>query len=146
MKSAADRTIESLHRQLSDEKRKHATTRQELQRVIRRQMALTTPGLRDLMGTFPALRRLLAVLVEAAELQDPSRGAPMSDVMRVGHGDSSVEKALESYRKARANVRHLDKEMGKFAKRWYDKMDAELEDRTYNWASLVGASQWEYED
>jgi hypothetical protein len=36
--------------------------------------------------------------------------------------------------------------MGKFAKRWYDKMDAELEDRTYNWASLVGASQWEYED
>jgi hypothetical protein len=145
MKSASDRTIESLQRQLSDEKRKHAQTRQELQRVIQRQQAILPPRLRDLFGTYPALRRLLAVLIEASELADPSRGAPLSDTMRVGHGSSSVERAVESYRKARANVRHIDSGMGKFAKRW-DKLNRELEDRTDSWAALAGATQWEFEE
>jgi hypothetical protein len=146
MKSATDRQLESLHRQLAEEKRKHAQTRQELQRVITRQQAIIPPRLRDLMGQYPALRRLLAVLVEASDLSDPSKGAPMSDVMRVGHGTSSTERAVEDFRKARAAVRHLDREMAGFSRRWKKKLDAELEDRTYSWASLVGASEWEYEE
>ena len=80
--SATEARIRELSRQLNNEETAHTRTRNELQAEIERVWCLVPGHWINLMGAFPPLRQLLHVLAQAANLQDPSRGAPHEDVMR----------------------------------------------------------------
>lgn len=116
--SATDKRIRELSRQLENEKRDHARTRNELQSEISRVWRLVPSHYINLMGVYPALRKLLHVIAEAADLQDPSRGAPAEDTMRtqfVHTGDnassSHAEQAYSTHRKHRADVAKMNQEI-----------------------------------
>jgi hypothetical protein len=116
--------IESLHKQLKDEKKAHARTRTELQAEIARTWRLVPSHYINLMGVYPPLRRLLHVLAEAADLQDPSRGAPIEDTMRtqfvhVGENASTsqTEAGVLSHRRSRAAVEEIRKQLDYFTHR-----------------------------
>lgn len=111
-KSASTRAIESYRTQLEAEKASHARTRRELQVEIERVWRLVPSWKIHLMGAYPPLRKLLMVLGEAAELQDPSSGQPMSDTMRSEVTEySSTERAVLTHKKHRATVAEMNKQL-----------------------------------
>jgi hypothetical protein len=143
-KSSWERKLEDLNRQLAREKLAHAKTRQRLDRW----RWLATPRILDLMGVYPPLRKLLHVLAEAADLQDPSRGAPIEDTMRVGYipdgenaSTSSTELAVLTHRKHRADVRFIGRELDILRREFTNKLEA----KTAEFAAVSSASQYEYE-
>lgn len=114
-KSATTRTIESLHAQLKTEKADHARTRRELQAEIERVWRLVPSWKIHLMGAFPPLKKLLVVLGEAAELQDPSSGAPTSDTMRSEVTElTPTERAVLTHRQHRATVAEMNRQLDWF--------------------------------
>jgi hypothetical protein len=146
-KSATEAKIRELSRQLEAEKRDHARTRNELQAEITRWQRLARPNILDLMGVYPPLRKLLNVLAEAADLQDPSRGSPIEDTMRteyVAVGDrastSSTERGVLTHARARHNVRVISGELEHLR----SDFNARLDDKTHWLAKLVGGEEWEY--
>lgn len=135
--SASDAKIRELSRQLKNEKTAHSVTRNELKREVERVWRLVPTHYITLMGVYPPLRKLLHVLAEAADLQDPSRGAPVEDTMRtqfVPDGEnastSSTERGVLTHARVRAHVRMFNKE---------------LEAKAHYWAQTIGASEWEYQ-
>jgi hypothetical protein len=119
--SASERRIRQLSDQLESEKVAHARTRNELQSVIDRTWRLVPSHYIALMGVYPPLRRLLTVLGEAADLQDPSRGAAIEDTMRVDFvhsgeqaSSSHPEHALTTHRRHRQTVETLRSELDWF--------------------------------
>lgn len=146
--SASDAKIRELSRQLKNEKREHSETRRMLQREIERVWRLVPSHYITLMGVYPPLRKLFHVLAEAADLQDPSRGAPIEDVMRtqfVHVGDnastSHTEAAVSSHARVRHNTQIIRTEMESLRK-YFTKL---LEDKARTLARLVGSEEWEYE-
>jgi len=116
--AATTKAIRSLQTQLRDEKTAHAVTRNNLQAEIARIWRLDPGHYIPLMGAYPPLRKLLHVLAEAADLQDPSRGAPIEDTMRtqfvhVGEhaSTSATEAAVSTHRHQRAVVAEMLKEL-----------------------------------
>lgn len=117
-RSASEAKITDLYRQLNNEKTAHAATRNELQAEIQRVWRLVPSHYVSLMGVYPAMRKLLHVLAEAADLQDPSRGAPVEDTMRtqfVHVGDNASTSATEAgeytHRRQRAVVEEMTKQL-----------------------------------
>lgn len=146
--SATTKAIESLHKQLKEEKTAHARTRNELQAEITRWQRLARPKILDLMGQYPPLKKLLNVLAEAADLQDPSRGSPIEDTMRVefipdgnNASTSSTERGVLTHQRARNNVRFLNSELEYLR----SKFTKDLEDRAHRMAQIVGTPEYEYE-
>jgi hypothetical protein len=133
-KAAWEVTIDRLRTDLTKERRDHARTRNELQAEIERIWRLV-PGYKiSLMGVYPPLRRLFHVLAEAADLQDPSRGAAYEDTMRTeytpdGETLTQTERAVLTHRKHRADVTEMNKRLTHLA----DDL-----------ARLISASQSEY--
>jgi hypothetical protein len=142
-KSAWERKAEELARDLHNERRSNAVLKQELDRVWR----LVPGGFIDLMGVYPPLRKLLHVLAEAADLQDPSRGAPVEDTMRTEYissgpraSTSQTERGVLMHHRARSNVRFMGAEMESLRRRFVELLD----DKTRDLANLISAEQWEY--
>ena len=135
-KSATTKAIESLQEQIRLEKTAHAATRNELQAEISRVWRLVPTHYISLMGAYPPLRKLLHLLAEAAELQDPSRGAPVEDTMRtqfVHVGDnastSTTEAGVLTHRRQRAVV---------------EQMIGELEWMVHKLSKLIPGTEAEY--
>ena len=108
----------SLAKDLEREKKAHDKTRTELQQELQRVWRLVPAHYISLMGVYPPLRSLLHILAEAADLQDPSRGAPVEDTMRtqfVHTGDqassSSTEAGVLTHRSQRAAVAEITKQL-----------------------------------
>jgi hypothetical protein len=151
-KSASEVLIRDLQRQLSKEKNEHARTRNHLQAEITRWQRLAGRPVRgismlELFGVYPALRKLIHVLFEAAELQDPSRSAPSEDTARVSFvhsgenaSSSHAELGYATHQVHRANVRALDKGLSRIA----NKFDNELRTEVHYLAKLVAGEEWEY--
>jgi len=151
-KSASEAKIRELQRQLANKDVELARTRNQLQSEITRWQRLSGRPIRgismlELFGVYPALRKLIHVLFEAADLQDPSRSAPSEDTMRVNFvhsGDnassSHAELGYASHQKHRANVRTLDKGLARVAARF----DKELRSEVHYLAKLVAGEEWEY--
>jgi len=136
LRSVADKTITDLRRQLDNEQRAHAITRNELQREITRVWRLVPSHYINLMGVYPPLRRLLHVLGEAAALQDPARGAPIEDTMRTQYvavganaSTSQTERGVLTHRRARADVAFISTKLDTLAR---------------DLANTVRATEWEY--
>jgi hypothetical protein len=129
----SERSERELRRQLKNEIHAHRCTRDELDRVWR----LVPTNYISLMGVYPPLRKLLSVLVDAADLQDPARGAPIEDTMRtefVHTGEqassSSTEAGVMTHRRHRAAVEEITKQIDRLA----DSL-----------SNLVPGPGWEYD-
>lgn len=129
-------SVWSLNKELKREKKAHDQTRKELQQELERVWRLVPSHYISLMGVYPPLRKLLHVLTEAADLQDPSRGAPIEDTMRtqfVHTGDrassSSTEAGVLTHRQHRAAVEEITKQL-----EW-------LTDKV---SKLIPGPEWEY--
>lgn len=145
-KSKYEKLAEDLHRRLEEEKTAHARTRNELQVRIERIWRLVPSHYINLMGVYPALRRLIHVLAEAADLQDPTRGAAYEDTMRTeytpdGETLTQTESGVVNQRKARSNVKTLNRELD----RLQNDIHRELEFKTHRLGSLVPGSHWSYD-
>lgn len=152
-KSASESKIRDLERRLHAKDVELARTRNQLQAEITRWQRLAGRPIRgvsllELFGVYPALAKLIPVLFEAADLQDPSRSAPSEDTMRVGFvhsgenaSSSHPELAYSSHHKHRANVRTLDKGLGRLA----DKFSNELRIEVHYLAKLIAGEEWSYE-
>ena len=148
MSNASDRRIAELSRQLANEQNAHAKTRNQLQAEVHRWQRLCSPQIFDLMGTYPPLRRLLVVLAEAADAQDPSRGAPIEDTARtnfvnVGNhaSTSQTEAAVLTHARARSSVRTIGRELDLLVER----ITKDLERTTHTVGTLVTGSDGAYE-
>lgn len=140
-KSKWEKAAEDLHRRLEDEKTAHARTRNELQREVSRWQRLASPKILDLMGTYQPLRKLLHVLAEAAELQDPLRGAPTEDTMRTEVTElTQTERSVLTYSRHRQNVRLFGKELEHLR----EDFERKLADKAHRFAQTVGATEWQY--
>lgn len=140
--TALEKTARRLNERLEEEKTAHAKTRNELRVTIERVWRLVPQHYINLMGVYPALRRLLHVLAEAADLQDPTRGAAIEDTMRTEVTElTPTERGVISHHRQRANVRTLQKDIDKLANRIHRILD----DRTHHMGSLIPGSEWEYD-
>jgi hypothetical protein len=141
-KSASEAKIRDLTRQLAEEQRKHARTRAELQQENARIWRLVPAHYINLMGVYPPLRKLLHVLAEAADAQDPSRGAPTEDTMRTEYTDlTPTERGVITHWRARSNVRFMRDELEILRKRFVDQLGA----KTAHFANVTSATAWEYD-
>jgi hypothetical protein len=128
----------SLRRDLKKRDHQIALLQQENHRL----WALVPKGYINLMGVYPPLRKLLHVLAEAADAQDPTRGAPTEDTMRTEVTElTPVERGVLSHWRARNNVRFISKELDILARDFTKK----LADKTAHFASVTSATEWEYE-
>ena len=142
MKSSVERQLRDANRQLARERDAHQKTRTELQAEIQRWQWLASPRIFELMAVYPSLKKLLSVLAEAAELQDPAKGAPTSDTMRTEVTQlTSVEQAVLSHKRHRQNVRIISGELEHLRK----KFNEQLEYKSHWMAQLIGGSEWEYQ-
>ena len=148
VKSALEKENIQLRRRLEKAELEVARTRNELQAEVTKWQRLARPKILDLMGVYPPLRKLLNVLAEAADLQDPSSGSPIEDTMRteyVAVGDrastSSTERGVLTHARARHNVRVINTEL----EHLQSDFNTRLEDKTHWLAKLVGGEEWEYE-
>ena len=139
--------IQHLKGELNRERQAHSRTRAELQQEVDRVWRLVPSHYINLMGVYPPLRKMLHVLAEAADRQDPSRSAPIEDTMRtefVSVGEnastSSTEAGVLTHHRARRNVKNLRDRIDHLQKRWND----ELADTAYHHGQAVDASEWEY--
>lgn len=121
MSNATDNRIRDLTRQLKAERAAHNRTRLELQQELDRVWRLVPRHYISLMGVYPSLRQLFHVIAEAAELQDPTNGAPTEDTARtqfvhVGEhaSTSQTERAVTTHRQAREVVRRIDLHLNHF--------------------------------
>lgn len=140
--SATEAKLRDLGRQLSAEKTAHARTRNELQATIERIWRLVPGYWINLMGVYPSLRRLVHILAEAADLQDPARGAAYEDTMRTeytpdGETLTQTERGVIHHQRARDNVRQLEKGL--------IRLNKELEYHTHRMGGMIPGSHWEYE-
>jgi hypothetical protein len=147
-RAANTRAIESLQKQLRDERAAHARTRTELQQELTRVWRLVPGGFIELMGVYPPLRKLLHILGEAADLQDPSRGAPIEDTARteyvaVGNNASTsqTERGVLTHARARSHVKLMGREIEALRNRITDL----VAEKTNDFANLTSASEWEYD-
>lgn len=138
---------EKMARRLEREKAEHSQTRRLLQAEITRIWRLVPSHHVNLMGVYPPLRRLLHVLGEAADLQDPARGVPIGDTMRsqfvhVGANASTshTEASVATHARARHNTKVIRDEMEGLV-RYFTKL---LDDKAHSMARLVGSEEWEY--
>ena len=136
MRSAADKKIAELTRRLHNEQTAHTITRNQLQQELTRVWRLVPSHYINLMGVYPPLRRLLHVLAEAADLQDPSRGAPVEDTMRTefiptgeNASTSTTERGVLTHARHRSHVTQIIRD---------------LEDRAHRYAQWIDADQYEY--
>lgn len=117
-KSKSEKIALDLERQLTAEKLAHTLTINTLHQQIARLWRLIPTHYINLMGVYPSMRKLLLVLSEAADLQDPSRSAPIEDTMRtefVSVGEnastSSTERAVLTHRQHRATVVEMNRQL-----------------------------------
>jgi hypothetical protein len=132
--SPTTKRIHSLVEQLRNEKTAHAATRNLLQSEIDRVWRLVPSHYVNLMGVYPPLRLLLRILVEAADLQDPSKGAAYEDTMRTeytpdGETLTQTERGVLTHRRHRATV---------------VKMNDELDWLTHKLSKLIPGTEVEY--
>lgn len=113
MRSATETKLRDLNRQLEAEKVAHAKTRNQLQAEILTVWRLVPTHYINLMGVYPSLRRLLRALGEAADLQDPTRGASTNDSVR-NSTMSPTELGVLTHRQHRANVNTINTELDWF--------------------------------
>jgi uncharacterized coiled-coil protein SlyX len=140
-KSASESKIRELNRQLAETKTELARTRNELQQEITRWQRLVPSHYISLMGVYPPLRKLLHVLAEAADAQDPTRGAPVEDTMRTEVTElTPTERGVISHWKARSNVRFMRDELEILRKRFNEALEA----KTAHFANVAGTTAWEY--
>ncbi len=114
--SATEARIRDLQRQLNKEKAGRSEDRRLFQAEIERIWRLVPGYWINLMGAFPPLRKLLHILAEAADLQDPSKGAPYEDTMRTeytpdGETLTQTERGVLTHRKHRADVSKMVSEL-----------------------------------
>jgi hypothetical protein len=141
-KSASEAKIRELQRLLANEKTAHAVTRNQLQQEITRWQRLVPSHYISLMGVYPPLRKLLHVLAEAADAQDPMRGAPTEDTMRTDVAElTPVERGVISHWRARSNVRFMQRELEMLRRR----INEQLEAKTAHFANVAGTTAWEYD-
>jgi len=119
-----------------------------LQQENHRLWALVPKGYINLMGVYPPLRKLLHVLAEAADAQDPTRGAPTEDTMRteyVSNGpnasNSPTERGWLTHERARSNVRFMHDELDILQRKFVKDLAA----KTAHFASVTSATEWEYQ-
>jgi hypothetical protein len=130
--------IASLRRELRRKKDDIALLQQEIHRL----WALTPKSYINLMGVYPPLRKLLHVLAEAADAQDPSRGAPSEDTIRTEVTElTPTERGVLSHWRARNNVRFISKELDILQRRFTEQLAA----KTAHFASVTSTTEWEYD-
>jgi hypothetical protein len=113
-----------------------------LQQENHRLWALVPKGYINLMGVYPPLRKLLHVLAEAADAQDPTRGAPSEDTIRTEVTElTPTERGVLSHWRARNNVRFISKELDILQRRFTEQLAA----KTAHFASVTSATEWEYD-
>lgn len=136
--SATDAKIRDLSRRLREEKTSHAKTRNELQLKNERTWRLVPSHYINLMGVYPPLRKLFAVLTDAAWLQDPTRGAPGEDTMRTEVTElTPTERGVLSHRKHRANVAELNRQLNQLHK--------DLAYRVHRMSQIIPGAEWSYD-
>lgn len=149
-RSASEKRILELQNQLASEQTKHAKTRNELQQEIARIWRLVPGYYINLMGVYPPLRRLLHVLAEAADLQDPSRGAPVEDTMRTQfvhtgeNASASMTESAAEHSYYRTRVRGFSKDLRVLADDVQGYVEKKLADDAHRFGQSLGISEWEY--
>lgn len=138
-------TLENLNKELQREREKHHRTRQELRTELERVWRLVPTHYISLMGVYPPLRKLLHVLAEAADLQDPTKGAAYEDTMRTeytpdGETLTQTESGVIHHQAQRAHVVTLSKDLQYIHK----KIRNLLDDKTHDMAHLTRGEAWEY--
>lgn len=149
--SKSEPTARSLSRDLKREQDAHKRTRRELQEEIERVWRLVPSHYINLMGVYPPLRKLLHVLAEAADLQDPSRGAPVEDTMRTQfvhtgeRASTSMTESASQHGYYRQRVRDFSKDLRIVADAIRSDIDTKLGDLASRAGGSLGLSEWEYE-
>jgi hypothetical protein len=137
-RSTPEKENASLRHELGKQRRKNELLQQEIHRV----WGLVPTHYINLMGVYPPLRKLLHVLAEAADAQDPTRGAPSEDTMRTeyvpdGETLTPTERGMFAHWQNRTNVRHGRTKLESLITRI-------LAAETSHLAGMVRATEWEY--
>jgi hypothetical protein len=130
-KAAWEVTIDRLRADLEAEKLKNRRLINEKNAELERVWRLV-PGYKlNLMVFYPALRRLFAILAEAADLTDPARGAPLEDTMRTeytpdGETLTPTERAVFTHWRHRSDVVEANRRLQQDADKLLNQMTDEL--------------------
>jgi hypothetical protein len=137
-RSAPEKENTRLHREIARQHKDILLLQQEITRI----WCLVPSHYINLMGVYPPLRKLLHVLAEAADAQDPTRGAPSEDTIRTEVTElTPTERGVLSHWRARNNVRFVNKELDILQRRFTEQLAA----KTAHFASVTSTTEWEYD-
>ena len=85
-RTAQDRLVAATRQQVEAERQHREAVTKELERA----RSMMSVEIRSLMGQYPPLRRLLAILTEAAALQDPQKGRAIDGASPLVRAKGSV--------------------------------------------------------